>query len=234
MSERSGRLLTTPPVRRGGPRTAAGGCARRRLLRPVLELLLLTLAASAAAAAKPTDPADSLTAAQRARLAAGEVVVLPPREDDPEVAAAVRIAAAPPAVWRVMVDCEAAPEYVPGMRACRVLEERGDVSLIEHRVKVTSLLPELTYVFRVDHRPYERISFRRVAGSLREMTGDWRLRPDGQGTLVTYSVVLDPGVPVPDWVIRRALTRDLPELLEALKQRVEGEETAAAAGAGTP
>jgi ribosome-associated toxin RatA of RatAB toxin-antitoxin module len=139
------------------------------------------------------------------------------------VGATVWIGAAPRAVWRVMVDCPGAPEFVPGMRACRVLEEHGDVSLIEHRVKVVPALPELTYVFRIDHRPYRRIRFRRVAGALRRMEGEWRLRSYREGTLVSYTVVLDPGFVVPQWAVRRALTRDLPRHLGALKERVEAQ-----------
>lgn len=168
------------------------------------------------------DPAESLTKVQRVRIAAGEVVVFPPRGGEPAVGAAVWVRRAPGAVWRVMVDCDRAPEFVPRMRSCRVLEDHGDVALLEHRVRPTPLLPEQTYVLRVDRRPYERIRFRRVAGALREMTGAWRLRPHRDGTLVSYTVVLDPGFAVPQWAVRRALERDLPELLHALKERVEG------------
>jgi ribosome-associated toxin RatA of RatAB toxin-antitoxin module len=161
-----------------------------------------------------------LDAAQAERLRSGQVVVVP-ADEERAVCAAVWVRAAPEDVWSVMVDCPRAPEFVPGMRGCKVLEEHGDVSLIEHRVKVIDLLPEMTYVFRVEHDPYRRIRFRRVSGALREMTGEWRLRADRGGTLVTYEVELDPGFPIPRWAVRRALGRDVPALLTALKLRVE-------------
>lgn len=36
------------------------------------------------------------------------------------------IGAAPEEVWAVMVDCARTPEFVPGLRSCRVLESAGD------------------------------------------------------------------------------------------------------------
>lgn len=190
-------------------------CDRRDRSIPLAVVLAVTLAGSGAA------ELGRLDAAQREQVRAGEVVVEPPREGEPAVCAAVWVRAAPEAVWRVMVDCPRAPEFVPGMRGCRVLEEQGRVALIEHRVKVIDLLPEMVYVFRVEHHPHRRIRFRRVAGALRKMEGEWRLEPDGDGTLVTYRVELDPGFAVPRWAVRRALGRDVPALLEALKRRAE-------------
>jgi coenzyme Q-binding protein COQ10 len=184
-------------------------------------LLALAAAGAALAAGGPPLGRAELGEAERARLLEGEVVVSTATPERPRaVAAAVLVDAPVERVWEVMVDCPHAPEFVPGMRECRVLEHAEDHEVIEHRVKVFSFLPEVRYTFRADYRPRERIDFARTGGDLRAMEGSWTLaRLDGR-TLVRYSVYLDPGFLVPQWAVRRALRSDLPKLLLALRARV--------------
>jgi ribosome-associated toxin RatA of RatAB toxin-antitoxin module len=182
-------------------------------------LLALLLAGVALAAGGP-----ELGEAERARLLRGEVVVWGAAPDHPrEVAAAVLIDAPATRVWEVMVDCPHAPEFVPGMRSCRVLEHAADHDVIEHRVKVFAFLPEVRYTFRADYQHGERIDFERTGGDLKAMEGSWTLARVEERTLVRYSVYLDPGFLVPRWAVRRALRSDLPKLLVALRARVLAE-----------
>jgi coenzyme Q-binding protein COQ10 len=185
--------------------------------------LVLAAAGAALAAGKPDLGEEDL-----ARLRRGEVVVWTTMPERPrEVAAAILVDAPAERVWKVMLDCPHAPEFVPGMRSCRVLEHAVDHEVIEHRVKVFALLPEVRYTFRADYRPGERIDFARTGGDLKAMEGSWTLaRIDGK-TLVRYSVYLDPGFLVPRWAVRRALRSDLPKLLLALRARVLAEEATA-------
>src|SRR5262249_23814570 len=165
---------------------------------------------------------------ETARLERGEVVVSTtpsPSRSHPLVQAAILLDAPVATVWDVMVDCPRAPEFVPGMRECRVLEHAEDHETIQHRVKVSSLLPEVTYIFRADYSKHEKIDFVRTGGDLKEMEGHWALTAldGGRRTLVRYSVYLDPGFFVPQWAVRRSLRHDLPELLLALRRRVAGQ-----------
>jgi coenzyme Q-binding protein COQ10 len=165
---------------------------------------------------------------EQGRLDRGEVVVstAPSPAGRPRaVQAAILLDAPVETVWDVMVDCARAPEFVPGMRECRVLEHAPDHETIRHRVKVSSLLPEVTYTFRADYRRHERIDFVRTGGDLRDLEGHWALLAldGGRRTLVRYSVSLDPGFFVPQWAVRRSLRHDLPELLLALRRRVAGQ-----------
>jgi len=193
----------------------------RRPLDPTRSLALAALLALAAAGAALAAGGPELGRAERARLLEGEVVVSTATPERPRaVAAAVLVDAPVERVWKVMVDCPHAPEFVPGMRECRVLEHADDHDVIQHRVKIFSFLPEVRYTFRADYRPRERIDFARTGGDLRAMEGSWTLaRLEGK-TLVRYSVYLDPGFLVPQWAVRRALRSDLPKLLLALRARV--------------
>ncbi|HEY0783213.1 MAG TPA: SRPBCC family protein, partial [Thermoanaerobaculia bacterium] len=120
------------------------------------------------------------------------------------------------------IDCAHAPEFVPRLRSCRIVEDGRERRLVEHRVQILRVLPALTYCFEERLETGKRIDFRRVSGALREMEGSWSLEDDaGRGTLVRYEVVLDPGFAVPGWLVRRLLRHDLVELLAALRDRVE-------------
>lgn len=191
----------------------------------VVAMLGSTGALGAASGGPPPPPGvESLSQGERGRLAAGEPVVLARREAERWVRALVRIEADPEALWEVMTDCPRAPEFVPGLRSCRVLESEVHAALVEHRARPFLFLPEMTYAFREHREPFRSIRFQRVSGSLKAMEGRWDLRRQGSGsTVVWYTVLLDPGFLVPEWLVRRALRRELPELLAALKRRVEGE-----------
>ena len=163
---------------------------------------------------------------QLAKIQKGEILVqLGQSEHQPRgsVEAVVWIDAPAEAIWRIMTDCDAAPEFIPGLKACRVLESGDDWEVIRHDVKWMWLFPKVAYVFRADYQIHRQITFRRLRGDLREMKGMWRLRPmaEGRHTIVHYSVYLDPGFFVPRWIVRRSLKKNLPAVLAALRNRVE-------------
>lgn len=159
----------------------------------------------------------------RTRLSAREIIV---RSDEAHgrVSAAVLIAAPSEAIWRVMTDCAQALTFVPGLKVCQRLDGAPDGTwdIIEHEVKYSRILPRTRYVFRADYARPHRIRFERVSGDLKEQEGQWILEPQpGAATLVVYEIHLDPGFFVPQRVVRRALRKDVPALLTALRTRVE-------------
>jgi ribosome-associated toxin RatA of RatAB toxin-antitoxin module len=84
-------------------------------------------------------------------------------------------------VWPIMTDCEAAPKFVPGLAACQVLHSGQDWEIIQHDVKWTWLLPEVSYVFLEEYEKNKRIDFERIRGGLRDIRGSWRLVPLNDG-----------------------------------------------------
>lgn len=161
------------------------------------------------------------------RLRRGEVIVRAMPETGGNrgwINAAVWIDAEATVVWSVMTDCSSAPAFVPGLKRCAVLERAADGGweVIEHEVKYSVLLPRMRYVFRAAYRPSERIDFKHLRGDFERNEGSWELSPlaHGGGTLVKYSVFVDPRFHVPRWLIRRSLEDSLRELMAALRDRV--------------
>ncbi len=186
-----------------------------RIVRRVV-LIACAMHATAATAWEPD-------AAQMQQLAARETVVV--ADVDPSGAsgrarAAVLIAARPETVYGWMTDCARALTFVPNLVACKVLETAVDRSTatIAHEINYAWFLPRTRYVFLARYQPPVRVEFKEVSGDLEINQGSWQLRADKVGTLLTYEVRIRPKAFVPQWLVRRSLRKDLPELLLALRR----------------
>jgi hypothetical protein len=177
------------------------------------------------AAAAPAEEPD-LSWVDSDRLESGEILL---KVDDDgrfrgHIEAAVSIAAGVEPIWAVLTDCPRAPEYVPNVLRCELLGtvDDGRAQLFRQEVRFAWFLPRFEHVFRLDFHPHTRIDVRKVSGPLERMEGKWWLlsRPE-QRTLLLYSLDLDPGVPVPRFVVGSTLRRDLPRILSAVRTRAE-------------
>ncbi len=185
-------------------------------------LVALATLAGAQAAAQP-----DLSWIDRDAVASGEIIVNTDRGDRP-LTVLVRIAAeidAPAAaIWKILTACEIAPEYVPNVVSCKKLEELdgGRADLFVQTIKPIFFLPTFEHVFRLDYTPYTRIDVHRVSGPIAHMEGSWWLVPQESGSiLLVYDVAVDPGLPIPRFLVRATMKRDLPKIVEAVRERAE-------------
>lgn len=140
------------------------------------------------------------------------------------IRAAVLIEATVERVWAILVDCEKAPEYVPNVLSCELIEtlEQQNAQIFRQRVKPRWYLPGFDHEFRADYQPYTRIDVNRVSGPLGKLEGTWRLLPRARGGLILiYSLDFEPGLPVPRLIVGRILGHDLPVILAAVRDRAE-------------
>jgi hypothetical protein len=164
-------------------------------------------------------------------IAAREIFVEAERSERP-LTVMVRIAAdvdaSPTAIWDVLKACDVAPEYVPNVVSCKSLEtvDDGRGELFMQTVKPIFFLPTFEHVFRLDYTPYTRIDVQRVSGPIAYMQGSWWLLPQENGhVLLVYELALDPGMPIPRFLVRATLKRDLPKVVEAVRDRAEASRT---------
>ena len=180
------------------------------------------LVCAAAAAGQP-----DLSWIDRETVAAREIIVNADKGDRP-LTVVVRIAAeidAPPtAIWQILTACEIAPEYVPNVVSCKKIEELdgGRADMFVQTIKPIFFLPTFEHVFRLDYTPYSRIDVHRVSGPIEHMEGSWWLLPQDSGRiLLVYQVAVDPGLPIPRFLVRATMKRDLPKIMMAVRERAE-------------
>jgi len=198
---------------------------RQRRFTCLLPALALAVLGGERTSYAQTDP--DLTWIDREAVAAREILVNADRGDRP-LTVLVRIAAevdAPPAaIWKILKACEIAPEYVPNVVSCKKVEEidGGRADLFVQTIKPIFFLPTFEHVFRLDYMPYARIDVHRVSGPIAYMEGSWWLLPQDSGRiLLVYEVAVDPGLPIPRFLVRATMKRDLPKIMQAVRERAE-------------
>jgi carbon monoxide dehydrogenase subunit G len=158
------------------------------------------------------------------RLARGEVVVgLKDDGGTKFVTGSVLIDAPPDKVWPIMTNpFEFRRGISPRMREVEILKDQANCSVLKVTLDVM-LIPHFTYTVESTYENGERVDFKRVGGILKDFRGSWQMNPthNGSQTDVTYSMYVDPGFPVPQWIIREGVKTELPRTLMALRKRVK-------------
>lgn len=159
-------------------------------------------------------------------IAAGEVDLRTGKEDRGVVTIDVAIAidSSRQAIWDILSACEIAPEFVPNVVDCVLIDSinDGESELFIQTVKPAFFIPKFEHVFRLDYHPPDRIDVRRVSGPIAEMDGTWFLLPYAQDeVLLMHSLRVRPGMPVPRIFVRATLRHDLPIVLRAVRERAE-------------
>jgi hypothetical protein len=199
-----------------------------RWVEPVI--VSVTVTTLAGAMPDPTIAAEPDTSwLDESQLEAREVLVESSREGSAvRVATAALIAAPVEAIWEVLKACEMAPEYVPNVIDCRLVDslEGGKAEVFAQTIRPIFFMPRFEHVFRLDYYPYERIDVQEVRGPIDRMEGSWWLLPREAGTvLLVHSLEVDPGFPVPRFVLRATMRRDLVSIMEAIRDRSEARDT---------
>ncbi len=189
------------------------------LLAAFFMVMLTTLfPIGAAYAAKPLTDAE--------KLAKGEVVVgLRNVGNTRYVTGTILIDHPPDQVWPVMVNpFEFQGKISPRMKTVDVMLDKEDESIMKVTLDIGIFIPNFTYT--VDSK-YTRkdglISFKRLGGTLKDFSGTWEMKPSDNGskTELTYTMFVDPGFFVPQWIMREGVKVELPTTLTALRKRLD-------------
>ena len=160
---------------------------------------------------------------------AGEVAIRTEKLERGGVSIDVAIAvdASRDAIWSILTACEIAPEYVPNVLDCVLIDSinEGRSELFIQTVKPAFFVPKFEHVFRLDYSPPDRIDVHRVSGPIEEMDGAWRLLTHNDEILLTHSLNVRPGMPIPRLFVRATLKHDLPIVLRAVRDRAEAKPT---------
>jgi coenzyme Q-binding protein COQ10 len=128
-------------------------------------------------------------------------------------------------LYDIIVDYERYPEFVPGIRRCRVRSAKGEKQ-VEYELDLG--VRRIRYVLRHDEQRPRKVTWSLVSGDMMKVSsGSWELSDDGGRTRAVYSVDIQITRPplVPQALVDRVseeLTRiQLPKTLAAFKARAE-------------
>src|SRR5947209_187451 len=136
----------------------------------------------------------------------------------------VRIEAPSTAIMAVIADVAAYPEWAEGVRTVEVVatEPGGRPERAAFRVGMAGL--EATYTLAYAYEPKDAgVSWTSVAasGAVQDVQGEYRLAPDGAGTIVSYLLRVEPAIQLPGYLKRHIERSIVQSALQRLKGRVE-------------
>jgi ribosome-associated toxin RatA of RatAB toxin-antitoxin module len=180
--------------------------------------VILALAVTSHADVPPLDLGEN----EMARLSQGEVLVSSVESDKGFVQAAILLDVPVEKVWALIVDCPNAAKFIPNLRSCVILERHEGWDIIEQRVRLSWLMPDIICRFRADYKTLRQIHFKSISGNLKELEGRWVFERAGGGekTILFYSVYVNPGFYIPQWMVRLILEADLPDLLISIRKHL--------------
>ncbi len=141
-----------------------------------------------------------------------------------QISSAIYIKATPEAIWAVITDCSRAPSYVPGLKKCEILQKDPDGrwDIRRHTNKISPFLPKIKSEFRSEYTYPTSIHFNSAGGDMDTNSGIWAFAYDKANgkTLVSYNARVASKTIIPDKTIRKALKKNIPKVMRALRAEV--------------
>jgi ribosome-associated toxin RatA of RatAB toxin-antitoxin module len=129
----------------------------------------------------------------------------------------------PSKVWPIMTNpFEFKGKISPRVKSIEVITDKADMSVLKMTINYTFLFPHASYVVESHYVPNSHIEFKRVDGIFKDFRGSWHIEAldGGSKTQLTYSMYVDPGFAIPQWLVREAIKMELPRTLMALRSRI--------------
>jgi hypothetical protein len=135
----------------------------------------------------------------------------------------IHIDAPPARCLEVALDVEAYPRWARDVKQVTVHRRDGDGRPLEVEFRAAAMGRSTRYVLAYDHTGLPRSFAWHLVESdmLRALDGSYTFDPDGPGTRVTYDLAVDPKIPLPGLIKRRAAGLIIGTALRELKKEVE-------------
>lgn len=123
----------------------------------------------------------------------------------------------------IVTDIEAYPDWLPDVKQVDVLERDAEGRPTASTMTVDVTIREVTYTLDYEYDGDERMAWTsRPGGDVKSIEGSYtfEINDDG-GTTVVYELAIDPGFPVPGFLLKRAAKHITAAALDGLKARAE-------------
>ena len=130
------------------------------------------------------------------------------------------IEASPEEILAVIADFEAMPQWSDPHQSAEILEtgDDGRPSKVKMRVRTAGITDEqvVAYTWSGNDVSWTLVS----SGQQKSQDGKYTLVPQGESTLVKMEITIDPNVPLPGFVLKRAVKGTIDSATKALRERV--------------
>lgn len=135
----------------------------------------------------------------------------------------IEIAAPVEKVFDVVADVASYPQFLDGlgMVGVEILDSGDDFQVVKHAVKKMGTV--VSYTLRYSLQKPEKITWSFVEGQMmKDNRGSWEFTGLGDDrTRARYQVEVRFGMLVPKSLVNAMVAKELPQMLEAFKQRAE-------------
>ncbi|WP_037161483.1 SRPBCC family protein [Rhodococcoides fascians] len=134
----------------------------------------------------------------------------------------VDIAAEPAAVLDVLMDVEGLPAWSPVHKKIEIIDRFDDGK--PHHVKMSVSILGINDEQTVEYTwTDDKVVWDLVEGSQQKSQhGEYTLTPTDKGTHVTFSLTVDPKIPIPGFLVKKGTKTILAAATEGLRQQVVG------------
>ncbi len=132
----------------------------------------------------------------------------------------VVIEASPEEILDVIADVESTPTWSPQYQNCEILDAYGDgrPRQVKMKIKSAGITDEqvVEYTWSTDKVSWTLIS----ASQLKAQDARYTLTPDGDKTKVRFDITVDLSVPLPGFILKRAMKGGVETATEGLRKQV--------------
>jgi ribosome-associated toxin RatA of RatAB toxin-antitoxin module len=130
------------------------------------------------------------------------------------------IEASPDEILDVIADVESNPEWSPQQQSVEVLDRHKDgrPNQVKMKVKTAGISDEqvVAYTWADNAVTWTLVK----AGQLRAQDAGYTLLSDGEKTRVKFDLAIDPSVPLPGFILKRAIRGAMETATDGLRKRV--------------
>jgi ribosome-associated toxin RatA of RatAB toxin-antitoxin module len=132
----------------------------------------------------------------------------------------VLIEASPNEVLDVLRDVESGPQWTPAQQSAEILDTTDDglPHQVKMKVKSAGVTDEcvLAYTWADDAVSWTLVSSK----AQKQQDAKYTLTPEGDKTRVKFELTIDPAIPVPGFVMKKAVKSAIDDATDGLRKRV--------------
>ena len=136
------------------------------------------------------------------------------------VSRSIEISATPTKCMKVIKDYAKYSEFLKDLKNVEVHDKKGKVKDVTFTIEV---IKKISYTLKMNEESKNKLSWTFVEGDImKDNSGFWELEEIKKGlTKATYNIEVKFGLLVPKAVTKTLVGKNLPELLENFKNRIE-------------